>query len=205
MIDMLNSIIFYDRSRDGLYFLLGITIRNVNMKRINRTYIVLFKGITMEDLEDQEELVIDSDEIPKFYNEQPTTWSGEKLLPSDLLCWSCGMHVDDKHGAAFLPIDPILINTNTDEEQVQYTRHGNYCSWPCAVRDAMYKYRGGHLSDILEGIRCVFNRLNNADVRSIPPAPVKTVMSSYCGNNGMTENEYTSSIKKITAQLLERD
>lgn len=174
------------------------------MKRVTRVNLLVFKGLRMSDLDEPEQIILEDAEIPKFYNDIPTTWEGEQLEYNEFLCWNCGLHGSRSSGCAFIPIDPILVPTtdNPYNTRVSYTRLGSYCSWPCAARDAINRFGKVHLPDILESIRAVFNELYNVDVDHVTPAPEKTFMSVYCGNNGISETEYMDSVKKITDDLI---
>ena len=170
----------------------------------SRAHILEFKGITLEDLKNVS-LDIDQDIMPKFYSDAPVTWTvGEELCTSDLKCWNCNMSFNGK--AAFIPVSPKKVKDELNEnaQLLCFDRYGNYCSWPCAARDAYYRFGAlKNYSDIQQSLRVAFNSITRLNVPYVRMSPDKTTMAEYCGNGGMTDAEYTHAIKKIVLKMKE--
>lgn len=162
-----------------------------------RAHILELRGIKLSDLNC---ITLDApqEDLPRFYNDIPKTWlTGTELVNTDLKCWNCCMQFNCP--AAFIP-----MNAKSSGKGILFDRYGNYCSWPCAARDAYHRFgRLKNYSDIQQGLRTVFNEIHKSNVDYVIQAPDKTTMSEYCGNGGMSCAEYTHAIKKITMKMKE--
>lgn len=162
-----------------------------------RAHILELRGLRLSDLKT---IVIDApqEDLPKFYNDIPKTWTtGTDLICSDLRCWNCACLFNGH--AAFIP-----MNAKNTAAGMTFDRYGNYCSWPCAARDANHRF--GHqknYSDIQQGLRMAFNSIHRTDINYVTQAPDRATMAEYCGNGGMNNNEYAQAIKKITMKMKE--
>lgn len=162
-----------------------------------RAHILELTGLRLSDLKT---ITADApqEDLPKFYNDIPKTWTtGTDLVASDLRCWNCSCTFSGH--SAFIP-----MNAKNTGSGIMFDRYGNYCSWPCAARDANYRFgRLKNYSDIQQGLRMVFNNIYKTDIDYVIQAPDKTTMAEYCGNNGMNNTEYSQAIKKITMRMKE--
>lgn len=155
--------------------------------------ILILKGFKLSDFDINDEPKEFAEDEPKFFNERATKWiEGDELNAyPDLKCWNC----DDQcsHESIFIPVRPKYV-----DNKIQYERFGNYCSWPCAAKDAHCRF--GNMkdySDIKENLRNVFNIINNTNVPFVKYAPDKTQINEYSGNSGLSRIEYRQELKKI--------
>lgn len=173
------------------------------MKRRTRN-ILEFRGLRLSDLKNVT-IDISKEDIPKFYNDIPDKWiSDQDLCTSDCKCWSCGLNFVGE--SAFIPMNPKRVppETDLDDERVSFDRYGIYCSWPCAARDAYHRFGNQkNYTDIQQGLRVVYNIIYDCNVIFVRMAPDKTVMAEYCGNGGMSNNEYNNAIKMINLKMRE--
>ena len=178
------------------------------MRMRSRINILEFKGLKLSDLKNVK-IDICKEDLPKFYNDTPDKWySDQDLCTSDCKCWNCGMSFSGV--STFIPLNarrvPPIIDSdgNKTEEKLLFDRYGIYCSWPCAARDAHYRFgRQKNYSDIQQGLRIVYNIIHGSNVIYVRMAPDKTTMAEYCGNGGMSNNDYINAIKMISLKMRE--
>jgi len=178
------------------------------MIRRARSNILELRGLRLVDLKNVT-IDISKEDIPKFYNDIPTKWySDQDLCTSDCKCWNCGLNFTTD--SAFIPMNPKRVppifdsDGNKTDEAIVFDRYGIYCSWPCAARDAYHRFGNQkNYTDIQQGLRVVYNIIYDCNVIFVRMSPDKTVMSEYCGNGGMSNNEYSNAIKMINLKMRE--
>jgi hypothetical protein len=153
--------------------------------------IIIVKGISTSDL-----AVIDVKQRPQKavfkYGEIPKRFTDVELWPksSNLLCWSCDRSVIGY--PKFIPLNATVIKGN-DTCNVM----GNFDKWACAL-----SYANAHLPkhiywDICENIRTFSQKFGSiTDDSNTVPAPNKTLMKQYCGDSGITNDEFDALIMK---------
>lgn len=145
----------------------------------------------------EERQKIEIDEEPIFFNEREKTYTlGQELrVYPDLKCWNCDTKTE--YESTFVPLYP-----KNGPNGLTYERFGHYCSWPCAARDAFYRF--GNMkdySDIIENMRTVFNYIHSSGVPHVFLAPDKSQINEYSGNQGLSRNEYIAEVKRMTANM----
>lgn len=153
--------------------------------------IIIIKNITIADLtnfqvkQKVEKLTYKYGEIPKRFN-GVTNWP----KTTNLLCWNCDRSVIGF--PRFIPDSANVIKGNDECDVI-----GNFDKWACAFAYAN-KYLPKHRYwDICANIRIFADKFprSNDDPIGVP-APDKTKMKQYCGDSGLTSEEYDELILK---------
>lgn len=166
------------------------------MRKFRERQVVIFRGLKLRDLNIEHVPELNRYEEQKYFAETPKYYTeGDQLVTSDLKCWNCDTQFSCP--ASFIPICPRGKNGG-----IVFERFGNYCSWPCAARDAYHRFKTErNYTDIKQGLRLVFNNIYNADVMYVKMAPDISCINDYCGNGGLTRQEYHEAIKNIQRQM----
>lgn len=169
-------------------------------KRPRKRHILIIKGLRLSDLT-KNDANVTIEESHKFYEEREYFWSeGEDLCGSDLKCWYCDAHFDGP--AAFIPM--ISSRKSNESRDTVYRREGNYCSWPCASRDAYYRFGKQYgYSTVQQNLRDVYNSIHKTNVYFVTQAPEKNTISEYCGNNGRSRADFNNEIKKMIHAMID--
>lgn len=170
------------------------------MFRPKRRHIIIVRGIRLEELlstPSAEKSYDDDDDAIVFFDEVPKTWTeGTELKPINLKCWNCDCEFNTP--AAFIPLNP-----HRDRDgKVIFDRHGVYCSWPCAARDAYHRYSSRReYTNIVHSMAEVYYMTTGVSVPAVKMAPEKNVMAEYRGNGGMTRADYREAIREIIDEM----
>lgn len=178
----------------------------MSVRKFRERQIIIFRGIKLKDIGLGGKVYGAETSRPyieqRYFAEIPRYWTeGDPLVPTELKCWNCDTTFAGD--ATFIPMNP-RGRTNDISSSITFERFGNYCSWPCAARDAYHRFRHDrNYTDIKQGLRLVFNSLYSLDVTYVKMAPDKSCVSDYCGNGGMSRADYHEAIKKIQRSMEE--
>lgn len=100
----------------------------------------------------------------------------------------------------FIPTCPERVFKGRHEE-THYTPKGNFCTWNCVIGyiyDTNRIHRDNKWDYEKNAIR-VASLFEKRKLVKIMPSPPKTEMKQYCGEFGLTEQEYQKKIDKLNA------
>lgn len=124
--------------------------------------------------------------VPNLYSEIPKTFTDMTLWPktSNLKCWECSENFISH---------PVFVPTNVYENENGFKTFdvcGNFCSWNCVVKYIEKTYPKHKHWDYMRYVRIVYKLMNGRSITKITPALDKTCMKQYCGNEGITCEEF---------------
>jgi hypothetical protein len=149
-----------------------ITLRGVNLKE-------LIASTTTQKV------------VEKKYTEIPKQFTSVDNWPksSNLKCWECDL-IGDSY-PRFIPIYPQYRTPNEPNEQNQPICDvlGHFDDWSCVARYIVREYPRNK-ADMLAAI-CIFEALFSGHKKDkIMPCLSKTKMQDYCGESGLTIEQY---------------
>lgn len=157
------------------------------------TYILLLRGVYPDEF--IQDVVVETAACLRtstdIYSDIPARFNGVKNHPTNtnLKCWNCDLSFTTY---------PKFIPTNLErlgaDDHLECDILGNFHSWNCAVSYALTYLPDVH-GDILNAISIVEFEFSGKFKEKIPPAPAKTLMKAYCGNNGITQSEYCERVE----------
>ena len=176
---------------------------------IKTNNILVLKGVYILDFS--------TDNLPTTvtteFTGRPTTYTRYISLPkqfispddwpkvSNLKCWSCDRLFESY--PKFVPLDPELISLN-DKLVTAWEPRGNFCGWNCVIdyiRTRLPKNKQWDAEQDTCKVAEMFAKAMSAfaykPVIRIMPSPEKTLMKPYCGNDGITEEEYQSMVNAL--------
>jgi len=119
------------------------------------------------------------------YQQLPRQFTGRDTWPksSNLKCWHCDIVIGD-NVPKFIP-----VNAFSKGSEICCGTHGAFNSWECAVAYADINFTGAKRADSRNLITIFAREMDNIHT-IIHPAPPRTIMSAYCGDTGITPEEY---------------
>jgi hypothetical protein len=159
-----------------------------------KSAILIIKGLTFEELNAVEQIIIKEENKFK-YNTIPKEFKSVEEWPkyTNLLCWHCDRTVIGY--PKFIPKNPTIINKNDTCEII-----GNFDRWECAVAYAYKEFSKEVYFDTLMNIK-IFATKFHPNIKTILPAPSKTLMKQYCGDSGITAEQYEEMIEKKMREI----
>lgn len=156
-----------------------------------KSYIVLFKKIYLKDIREPPQIKTpaaadvhhsteNSVELPKIF-----TTVEEWPQRSTLRCWECADCFNTR--PAFLPIttpDGIIPR-------------GNFCGWGCAIKYLRLHYPKESRWDIEKQMIIIRSLFEGRPIYNIAEAPDRTRKKSFCGNSGLSNEEFEELKKQI--------
>jgi hypothetical protein len=106
---------------------------------------------------------------------------------SNLKCWHCDIVIGDI-APKFIPVDPSKGGSG-----LQCDAYGAFGSWACAIAYVDLYFSGSKRSDSRNLIATFAREIDGID-GVIHPAPPRTIMSAYCGETGITPEEYRARV-----------
>lgn len=159
-----------------------------------KSSILIIKGLTLEELYTVDKVV--APVCSKFiYDSIPKEFKSVEEWPksTNLLCWYCDRAVIGY--PRFIPKTPSISNGNDICEVI-----GNFDRWECAVAYAQREFSKEMYDDVATTIKIFANKFCPS-IRNILPAPSKTEMKQYCGDKGLTTEEYSKKIDKKSHEI----
>lgn len=159
--------------------------------------ILTFAGISLAEVAawSQEKkasrVYFDMEAIDRAINYQrlPRQFTGAETWPksSNLKCWHCDNVIGDI-APKFIPVDPSKCNG-----ALCCDAYGAFDSWACAVAYVDLYFNGSKRNDS-RNLIATFARVIDDITGVIHPAPPRTIMSAYCGETGITPEEYRARV-----------
>jgi hypothetical protein len=124
------------------------------------------------------------------YKSLPRRYTGRESWPksSNLKCWHCDIVIGDVM-PKFIASNPSLV-----AGEINCDVTGAFNTWGCVVAYIDHHYRGSKNSDARNLTAILCSQIIGSRVTIIHPAPPKSLMSQYCGEGGLTADEYLGRI-----------
>lgn len=131
----------------------------------------------------------------QHYTSIPATYTtlDKWITVTNLCCWNCDRQF--KNRPIFVP-DSIYFTKNA--ERIMDV-NGVFCSFNCAQKYIDEKYKGPSRDDRTKFLQILFKDFYGYRAPIIKPAPEKTKMKKYCGEKGVTADEYQKMIEELNA------
>jgi hypothetical protein len=179
------------------------------MIRLNN--IITIKGVFLADLEEidalyevrpisahefvecvRENVYTNYSAIPKRF-----TTVSEWPKMTNLKCWVC-----DRTFTTYPKFIPIAkeITFERGSERVSWISEGNFCEWNCVIDHIRTRKPKNNQWDLEHNTGQIASIFEKKKISLIVPSPPKTEMKQYCGENGITERQYSEKIARINAE-----
>jgi hypothetical protein len=127
------------------------------------------------------------------YPSLPKRFTGVSTWPTEtsLLCWNCDGSVPGV--PAFIPLNPEKTSAGDD----YCDPIAPFCSWNCAASYAAEKLPRPLQWDAMQTLPVFESKWTGVRRLKIPPAPAKTLMRQYCGDQGLTRAQWNAERARI--------
>jgi len=161
--------------------------------------ILIVLGVTLDQLLMTSEIELNPSgpefetELMQTFSEIPKRFTGVSNWPksTNLLCWECGFQFTSY--PKFVPINPCRGENGEDECDVE----GNFCEWSCVLREIKTQYPPNQQSDLIAFVDIFRAKWPSEPKRKLFPGPRKTKMKIYCGNQGLTTEQWKAEVAEI--------
>lgn len=155
------------------------------------TCLLILRGVSPADFLTAPKYVPEAPRVvTSVYTDMPRIFTSVDKWPksSNRKCWNCDL----------VPIDyPRFIPVKLFPDGSCET-YGHFCEWNCAVRYVQHEMPKDAQWDSLRLIGLYESKFTAKPQREkIPPAPSKTIMRQYCGDGGLSEQEYRERIAAL--------
>ncbi len=164
-------------------------VKKVNLLTLRGVYVSDFVTTAPDNLS------IERATQEPVYTEIPKKFTSVAEWPtySNLKCWKCNLLPESY--PKFVPTNPEV---DKDGRDICDPR-GNFCEWNCVVRYIKKEYDKEEQPDLLKAV-CLFeSKFSGVYKAVIMPSPPPTIMSDYCGKNGITAKQYRAEIAKLNS------
>ncbi len=133
-----------------------------------------------------------------IYKANPTKFTTRERWPksSNCKCWNC----DNLFTTTpwFVPQD-YYVNTKGEDEM---TTIGNFCSEFCAQKyiDDKFKKDNTYRSKV-SMMNVLYQKMTGGKIEKIYPALDRTIMKQYCGEDGISQEDYIKRVKQNSENL----
>jgi hypothetical protein len=129
------------------------------------------------------------------YNEIPSTFTCMQswIKSTNLLCWHCDRSV--KSIPWFVPNE---IYSDKEGKRV-IEPFGNFDKVNCVQAFINDHYHGTQHDMLTKNLLMLYETFMNRRVPLIKPSPPRTIMKKYCGDSGITSEEYEKMIVEINS------
>ncbi len=167
---------------------------------IKQAYIMFMRGISMKELKNLDNIfdekysaVLNEDSIIT-YGTIPKKFTGPKTWPrsTNLLCWSCSRNFKT------VPYFVASEMQTTSIGEIHMDRIGIFCTPNCTAKYINEKFKNDACwFDMMHRLKILYRELTGKSVEKIMPSPDKTIMIPYCGEDGITEEQYAKKLVEI--------
>lgn len=170
---------------------------NQNNSSVKRTNLLILNGIYINDYLIKEPVIDEVNEVAAYkYDEIPKKFVSVDTWPThtNLLCWSCSQKFTSY--PKFIPLHPEIDKNGRDICDII----GNFCEWNCAARyiqEVMPEVQRWDLNRFLARFECKFTKRRREIIYAAPP---KTILKEYCGNKGITPEQWREKMISINAE-----
>jgi hypothetical protein len=122
----------------------------------------------------------------KKYDQVPTKYTGYKNHPktTNLHCWNC----DNTFSTVpYFMVDDTVMKPNNEEES---DISGNFCSENCTQAHIDKYFTGSNHQDKTKYLTKTVREFTCRDVIIIKPSYEKTIQKKYCGERGVSTEDY---------------
>ena len=164
------------------------------------SYLLRFDGVCLDDLKITTSMNFLVDKTKQtepitFYTKIPNKFTSVDSWPtsSTFKCWECDLL--PLSYPKFIPKNPTFCENGEDS----CDPYGHFCEWNCAVRyvENNSEFNTANRWDYLESIRLFESKFTGVLRQKILPSPPKTIMKQYCGDKGLTVEEYRTKINTL--------
>lgn len=164
--------------------------------------VLIFNSVFLADLMSNDDLFInkytqalDNSAKPvdtKVYTKLPDVFTTLNNWPqnTNLACWNCDRRFKTR---PHISITSIAASSGS----YKYARDGVFCSPNCVEAYHLMHFKGQELDDRKKFYRIWFRECFGKDLFVILPSPPKTIMKKYCGDTGLSDEEYGAKIKDL--------
>jgi hypothetical protein len=135
--------------------------------------------------------------LPKIFTDMDS-WP----KTADLLCWECSL--GHKNVPVFIPTQMTTTINNSGEETITMTTYGHFCSFPCACKYLNNKFSRevvwGDYYHLLRMLCSLFTGIPTNKIY-LSPGPDKTERREYCGESGISVQEFSKKVQDINIVL----
>ncbi len=141
--------------------------------------------------------------IKTIYNDIPRIFKDLEQWPksSNLKCWECSENFYTQ--PLFLPLN--MRTTGVSEDEHEFETHGNFCSWGCLIKYVEEQYKKDKLKELIDLIKIIYRKFTGNIPIKINPAPSKTLMKQYCGNDGLSLEEFKERVNNVKDDVYDKD
>lgn len=112
---------------------------------------------------------------------------------TNLLCWSC--HRSFTSQPRFIAIESIRA---IGRDAYDWIIEGNFCSWACAAAYIEQHYADTKKWSLRQNLAVVRAQIDGTKIQLVKPAPCHTKMRSYCGADGMSQQDYSELVESLS-------
>jgi hypothetical protein len=131
------------------------------------------------------------------YADIPSSFLSAHTHPrkTNLLCWHCALPFETV--PRFIALESTRA-MDGDTLTFRWSIHGNFCSWSCAAAyiDDMYAQPKKYI--LQQNLAQVRAQFDGGRVLSVMRAPPRTSIKSYCGNSGMSQQDFVAQVSKAS-------
>lgn len=157
---------------------------------------LILKGVKLTDFTNKSISSTKPIEKTAVYTDIPTKFTKVDNWPkfSNLKCWEC-----DRLVSGYPKFVPMNIRREFDSTLGEYVDVcdvlGNFDEWSCAVRYIYTELPKNQQPDAIQALLIFESKFTGESKKiTIQPSPSKTIMQQYCGNSGITTEEYQKKI-----------
>lgn len=165
------------------------------IEKSKKTDILILRGVFIDDFLGKP---LDISKKPLInYSNIPSKFTSVEEWPelTNLKCWECDRLVTGR--PKFIPINCKKTANDADVCNVL----GNFDEWSCAVRYVMTQMPPDQRYDLLQAIYIYEAKFSGKKKLIIHPSPPKILMKTYCGNAGLTPEEYQKKIDDLYNEI----
>lgn len=164
-----------------------------------KTDFLVLKGVKIDDFS-YKPLILKQQRQEKtpVYTDIPHKFTSVEdwIKVSNLKCWEC-----DRFVSTYPKFIPMNAKRELDVNQKYIDVCdvlGNFDEWSCAVSYINTKIPANQRIDAVRSLLIFEAKFSGERKIIIHPSPPKTIMQQYCGNNGITSEEYQKRIEDIS-------
>lgn len=132
------------------------------------------------------------------YSTYPRTFTTADAHPkhTNLLCWHCSLSFNSI--PRFFALSSLRQWSEQTGEFYEWQIDGNFCSWACAAAYIHEHFEEPKKGTLMQNLSIIRSQSDGCRIRSVRRAPSKTIMSSYCGALGMSQQAFADLVESIS-------
>ncbi len=168
------------------------------MESVKKSNLLKFRGVFAKDISTDVNYGKNTTpvavETKIFYANIPKRFTDVASWPkvSNLRCWNCDQLT--KSYPKFVPVGLERV-----DGKIRCDVHGHFHEWNCAVSYVMKEFPENQRWDTLRAISIIESEFTGTRREIIPPAPSKFEMKVYCGDNGITSQQWCDRLAAVNS------